>query len=184
MGFLLRQLITIALASLVTISPSKAAENLADRSNPVEVFEAQALRIEDGDTLDVVRLDGTPERLILAAIGSPEKGQPFWRESKVNLARLVLDKPITVEVVSRFTSAGRKQARLFGAEGDVAVEQVRAGYAMLYRDPERGVDMTAHMSPSEAAEYESAQMFAERDKRGIWSDANVLPPWQWARSQN
>lgn len=180
MGFLLRQLLTVALASLFTISPSKAASD--ERSQPVASFQAHVISVIDGDTVDVQTADKQAVRIRLAGIDAPDKRQAFSTAARERLAQLVYDKTVEVEVTTRATVEGRTIARLIFAGRDASFEQVRQGFAMLYRDPDRGVDSTRHMTERERTEFENAELFARQAKVGIWSQAEVVAPWQWRQT--
>lgn len=182
MGFLLRQLFTIALIVLVTASTGRAATDSADRRTAIRSFDAQVVRVVNGDMLDA-RLDsGAEVRVRLAGIDAPERKQSQHKEAMRHLSDLVLNKTVTVEVLTEFEMEGRLQARVTSDGVDVGFEQVRNGYAMLYRDLQRNVDLTLDLSAKDVSEYEYAQMFALQGKRGVWSEPDVTPPWVWRKT--
>jgi len=51
-------------------------------------MESHVVRIVDGDTIVGLEANKNQHRVRLAGIYSPERGQPFGRRAKQNLARL------------------------------------------------------------------------------------------------
>ena len=50
-------------------------------------YEGQVVRVLDGDTIDVLSGASQRQRVRLANIDAPEKGQPFGQKSKQNLLK-------------------------------------------------------------------------------------------------
>ena len=59
---------------------------------------------------------------------------------------------------------------------DVGLEQIRAGMAWWYRQYAR--DQTLQ----EQRVYEDAEEQAKSAKRGLWTDKEPIPPWEWRRT--
>jgi endonuclease YncB( thermonuclease family) len=76
---------TLVIAAAFLASPATAAE---------WAIEGRVVRVKDGDT--VVVLDGAKKQheIRFAGSDSPEKGQPFYRVSGDNLAKLVVQRHI------------------------------------------------------------------------------------------
>jgi len=53
-----------------------------------EIMEGRVVRIVDGDTLVVLDADKLQQRVRLAGIDTPERGQHFGKRAKQNLSRL------------------------------------------------------------------------------------------------
>jgi micrococcal nuclease len=138
------------------------------RPAPPKELHATVVRVFDGDSF-LVRMDGAEQQVRLQGVDCPEHGQPFGNMAKQFTRELILHKRLTIE------SVGRDQYdRILGhprlPDGRrLDYELVRAGMAWWYRhysdDPRLG-------------ELETE---ARRDKRGLWRDANPVPPWQWRR---
>ena len=62
-----------------------------------DTLTARVVGISDGDTITVLDAANTQQKIRLAAIDAPEKGQPFGNRSKENLSRLVYGKEARVD---------------------------------------------------------------------------------------
>jgi len=124
--------------------------------------------VHDGDTVSV-RRDGETVRVRLACIDAPERGQAFASRARRELAALVLERPVRLEVVDR-DRYGRLVARVLAGEDDVNLAMVARGLAWHYR----------HHCPSDLA-LAAAEEEARRARRGLWQDRDPVPPWQWRR---
>jgi len=152
-------LLPLALALAVAGIPAAAAP-LAGR----------VVGVADGDTL-TVRVEGTRSvRVRLAGIDAPERGQPYGQQSKQALSALAFGKEARIE------SAGPdKYDRTLGvvtvAGVDVQAEQVRRGLAWVYRKYSDDARLLALEAEAKAA------------RRGLWADANPIPPWDWRHGE-
>ncbi len=123
--------------------------------------------VSDGDTITVLH-NGKGERIRLHGIDCPEKRQAFGKRAKQFTSKLVFGKTVTVQVVDR-DRYGRTVAEVLLPDGrSLNRELVRAGFAWWYW----------RYTPDDET---LAQL--ERDargaKRGLWVDANPIPPWEW-----
>lgn len=107
-------------------------------------------------------------KLRLADIDAPEHDQVGGEAATRALASLVLKQPVEVHIVATDVY-GRSIARLQLGALQVNAEMVRLGQAWLAT---RGRD-----TPALSAALDEAR----RAKRGIWSDADPVPPWVWRR---
>jgi len=121
--------------------------------------------ISGGDKLTVM----VDQRLLtfrLGDIDAPEPGQPFSDRAAESLARLCLDKAVTVDDGGIDLPRG-----IFGhvtcAGVDAQAEQVRRGMAWVY--VETPADSSLH----------SLQAEARAGGLGLWSDTHPVPPWTW-----
>jgi len=55
----------------------------------------------------------------------------------------------------------------------VNLVQVERGMAWFYRQYQR------EQSPDDRKLYEAAEDAAKADRRGLWRDADSVPPWVW-----
>lgn len=128
-------------------------------------IEGQVVGVADGDTLTVLH-ERIQIKVRLAEIDAPEKAQPFGQRSRQSLADLCFQKPVLVEAKGH-DRYGRTIGRVRCAGVDANSEQVRRGMAWVY---DRYV--------TDRALY-AIQADARADRRGLWADANPLPPWEW-----
>lgn len=128
-------------------------------------LDGVVLAIPTGDKLTVL-VDERVLTVRLREIDAPEPGQPFSARAVQSLARLCLDKPVTVDEIGIDKPRG-----VFGhvecAEIDAGAEQVRRGMAWVYVE-----------APPDSS-LRSLQAEAQAAGSGLWSRANPTPPWAW-----
>ena len=130
-------------------------------------FTGKVVAVADGDTITVMR-DLVPVKLRLLEIDAPEKKQAFGARSKQSLSDLCFNKTATLIEKGR-DRYGRTLARVSCEGVDANAEQVRRGMAWVY---DRYV--------TDRALY-AVQTEARDAGRGLWSDPDPVPPWQWRR---
>ena len=129
-----------------------------------EEFSTKIIVVIDGDTVVIRRASGLL-KIRLAEIDAPEKAQSFGSEATQSLVELVLHKQVTV--VSRAVDKyGRMVASLSINGFDVNAEQVRRGMAWEYHS---------------SKEMVALQTEAKNASRGLWSESNPMPPWEWRK---
>ena len=125
----------------------------------------RVVAVHDGDTISVL-VAGTPIRVRLAGIDAPERGQPF-----ANAARHALESRVAgrdVSVVQRGRDGyGRVLGRVYVDAIDINAEQVRSGYAWVFRRFGADARLLALEAEAKAA------------GRGLWRDAWAVAPWLW-----
>jgi endonuclease YncB( thermonuclease family) len=124
--------------------------------------------ITDGDTVKV-RCDEQPQqRVRLAEIDTPEKAQPFGAKAKQALSDLAYMKKVRMEVETT-DRYGRLVAHLYDGDTHINAVLVEQGMAWCYRQYlKRDWCLPAEKRAKEA-------------KRGLWLDAEPVPPWEWRR---
>ena len=132
-------------------------------------FRGRVVAVHDGDTISVL-VDQSPVRVRLAGVDAPERGQPFANASRHALEALVAARE--VQVVERGRDGyGRVLGQVIVGVIDVGTEQVRSGYAWVYRRFERDARLIALEAEAKAA------------RRGLWRDPKPVPPWRWRERQ-
>ena len=63
---------------------------------PVARFTGEVIKIVDGDTYDLLLEDHTVKRIRMEGIDAPEKGMPYYKQSREYLAALCFRKTVTV----------------------------------------------------------------------------------------
>ncbi|CAK0774704.1 micrococcal nuclease [Gammaproteobacteria bacterium] len=134
-------------------------------------YEGQVKQVVDGDTL-VLQSWWKKVRVRLAEIDAPEHDQPYGAAAKSALADLVNGR--TVRVVSvNHDRYGRVVGRVYVGDTDVNAVLVQQGHAWVYRQYARDKSLF------------SAEKEAKRARRGLWSENQPTPPWEWrARQRN
>ncbi|MGO4801225.1 thermonuclease family protein [Pseudomonas sp. W22_MBD1_FP4] len=133
-------------------------------------FSGRAVRVLDGDTIDVLTGTNDRVRVRLANIDAPEKAQAFGQKSKENLTRLVGGQNVKVIDVGG-DQYGRRIGRVMVGADEANVEQVRAGLAWVYQrynhDPR----------------LPSLEENARRNRTGLWLDSSPQEPWTFRRAR-
>ncbi|ECP0166182.1 thermonuclease family protein [Escherichia coli] len=134
-------------------------------------IQGKVIRVLDGDTIEVLQ-DKKPVRIRLANIDAPEKKQAFGRWSANQLKALLAAQPVTV-TYTQTDRYGRIIGHVFTTNGtDASRFMVQSGAAWVYE--RYNVDES----------LPALQREAQEQKRGLWVDANPVPPWEWRHKQN
>lgn len=127
--------------------------------------------ISDGDTLTIL-VERKPVKVRLAEIDAPESKQPFGNRSRQSLAAICHRKSAQVTWQSH-----DRYSRVIGqvqcAGIDANAHQVSSGMAWVY---------DRYSKP--ASPLYRLQDDAKQARRGLWVDANPVPPWDWRRNQS
>jgi endonuclease YncB( thermonuclease family) len=137
-----------------------------------ETYTGRVVRITDGDTVVVLDESRVQHKVRLAGIDAPEKKQPFGNIAKQNLAALVFGKTVTVET-SKLDRYRREIGKVVVGTTDANLEQIRAGLAWHYRQYDR------ELHREDRVAYSNAETLARQERRGLWRDANPVPPWDF-----
>lgn len=147
-----------------------------------EEFSARVVAVLDGDTVLVKRASGLV-KIRLAEIDAPEVGhagmggqppnsqkdQEYGMASRQSLSELVLKKSVHVSSQA-VDSYGRMVAHLVVDGRTINEEQLRRGMAWEYSN--------YHSNKV----YIALQDEAQKARRGLWAQANPVPPWQWRKT--
>lgn len=134
-------------------------------------WQGKVVGVSDGDTITVLRDAHDQVKVRLYGIDAPESGQPHGRASKANLSALVYGKIVEVEPVEK-DRYGRLVARISESGKSVNAEQIRSGYAWLYRE---------YCAGPMCQEWGQVEAQAQSMRTGLWSDATPVAPWEWRR---
>lgn len=131
-------------------------------------FTERVVAVYDGDTIGVLH-GGREERIRLSGIDAPEKRQAFGQRAKQAISDLVLGTEVTVETKSH-DKYGRTLAEVRLPDGrSLNQELVRQGRAWQYQ---------RYSKDSDLARLEQEARIA---RRGLWSEPNPVPSWEWRK---
>jgi endonuclease YncB( thermonuclease family) len=145
---------------------------LAASASAEVFFDARVTGVLDGDTIEVVRpLAGGEtrrEKIRLAGIDAPERGQPWSRRAKQALSKRVLGKAVRVNAVTT-DRWGRTVGEVYADDICVGCELLREGHVWVFRRYTEDRVLLGLEAEARAA------------KRGLWSlpSEERVPPWEW-----
>jgi endonuclease YncB( thermonuclease family) len=132
-------------------------------------IEGKVVRIADGDTLSVLDSGNQQYKIRFYGIDAPERAQPYGNAARRELARMVEGERVQL-VVKDIDDYDRRVAEVYHEGISINLAMVEAGYAWWYRYHARS-----------RGDLEQAEREAREEGRGLWSDSNPRPPWDWRR---
>ncbi|MDN3577078.1 thermonuclease family protein [Chitinimonas viridis] len=124
----------------------------------------------DGDTL-IVQINGVRTSVRLQDIDAPELSQPWGKEAKTCLDRLITNRTLSVGSTSK-DRYGRTLATVYVDGLNLNLELVKQGCAWLYREY------------SSEAGFDAAEQAAKLAKLGLWAQLSPTAPWDYRRAGN
>jgi endonuclease YncB( thermonuclease family) len=155
-------------------SPSPRSETRLTRTAPASTFSARVVSIEDGDTIIVLGATNQSHKIRLHGIDAPEGGQAFGNRSHQNLSDLIFGRDVTIEWSKR-DRYGRKVGKVLLDGSDICLEQIKSGMAWHYKYYQ------SEQSKEDRELYANAETNARTTRRGLWSDTDPIPPWDFRR---
>jgi micrococcal nuclease len=134
----------------------------------VQTISARVVGVHDGDTLTALTDDKRQLKVRLHGIDAPELGQPHGQASKRALSDLVFGKQVTLHITGT-DRYKRTLARVTVDDIEVDAQMIVTGHAWHYSR----YDHTAAL--------EAAERNARAARRGLWADAEPVPPWEWRK---
>ena len=134
------------------------------------------VRVTDGDTIVVLDASNAQYKIRLTGIDAPEKKQAFGSKSKEHLSESVAGKFVVVEYEKR-DYYKRILGKVLLSGEDMNLEQLRAGLAWHYKKYQK--EQTA----ADRVKYSDTEIEARAAKRGLWQDAEPVPPWDYRRAR-
>lgn len=148
-------------------------------ASPALAWEAKVVRVSDGDTVVLERLEtGEIIRVRLYGVDAPEgRGRNWEPQPYSRIAANFLKDLLPVGARCGVMDMGYdKYSRTVGGvvslpDGKIAQEELlRAGLAWVY--PKYCPD---------CRQWKELQKEAREGKRGLWKENNPVPPWKWRK---
>jgi endonuclease YncB( thermonuclease family) len=152
-----------AVVLLLVASPTFGAK-------PHYTLTGKVVAIADGDTLTILDESKTQHKIRLAGIDAPEKAQPFGTKARENLAAKVFGQNVRVDVID-VDRYHREVGRIYLGNRFANMEMVADGFAWRY------------VQYDKPGEFTAAEADAREHRRGLWVDANPVPPWEWRKAK-
>jgi endonuclease YncB( thermonuclease family) len=131
----------------------------------------RVVRVADGDTLSLLDKNNTQHKIRLHGIDTPEREQRYGKAAWDALANMVDGKTVSVVVLGE-DSYGRTDGTIYLGDRNISLAMVAGGHAWWYR----------YYAPHDRL-LANAEEKARDEKRGLWSQPNPVPPWDWRRQQ-
>ena len=132
-----------------------------------DTFSGKCVAIGDGDTISVMR-NGRAVKIRLDGIDCPEIGQDFGTAARRFTSARAFGKIVSVKEYA-LDQYGRIVGRVFIDGQDLSLEIVKAGLAWYYERKTSDLLLSA------------AEKSARRQKIGLWSRQDPIPPWVYRR---
>lgn len=135
-------------------------------------WPAKVISVADGDTITVLH-DGQQKEIRLYGIDCPEKGQSHGDQAKALTTALVAGRTVDIEQkdIDRY-------ARVVGLVkvDDQSLSEliVQNGYAWVYWQ---------YCRESFCSDWVKSEGVARQEKKGMWKDLDIVPPWEWRAAQ-
>jgi len=141
-----------------------------------ETLLGRVVKIADGDTLTIFDDQSVQHKVRLSGIDAPEKAQAFGNVSRQHLAKLTFGKQVTVETFKK-DRYKRNVGKVLVEGKDANLAQIEAGLAWHYREYAR------EQAPKDRESYAATEASARIAQRGLWGDAQPIPPWAYRKSR-
>jgi endonuclease YncB( thermonuclease family) len=136
------------------------------------ILEGPVIGVSDGDTITVLSGDKEPVHVRVMGIDAPEKKQAFGQQSKQAIAECAFGKNASVDW-SKKDRYGRTVGKVTVDGIDCGLRQIELGLAWHYKAYEK------EQEPDDRYKYAVSHEKAKSERRGLWSDANPVPPWEY-----
>ncbi len=169
-----RDLNALAIGFCIILVPASAPA--AKNRVAFRTVQAELIRVTDGDTLVVRDQNGKKQRIRLAGIDAPELHQPYGKQSKASLRKLLGEHVLQLRV-TKTDRYGRLIATVKAGSTRVGLAQINSGSAWFYRRYRR------EQSKADQQKYGAAEARARRLGRGLWQQTDPIAPWVYRRKQ-
>ena len=157
------------LAALLTLTGLWTSTALALEP---QVLDGKIVRVHDGDSVTLLDAENRQHKIRLDGIDAPELGQAFGKTSRRELQDISQGR-IAQARCHKTDRYERKVCRVSIDGHDISLLQLSSGMAWMFRRYAR------ELSPATRQSYDAAETEARQSKKGLWSDPNPQPPWDW-----
>ena len=145
---------------------------LASAAVQAGIIEGRIVGVHDGDSVTILDREQRQHKVRLNGIDAPELGQPFGQAAKLHLSAAAFDRDASAEC-HKTDRYGRQVCRVFVDGVDVGLAQIRAGLAWFFKR------YAGELKADGRRQYAEAEEAARKARRGLWADAEPVPPWEW-----
>lgn len=157
----MKKIILLTIATLLAINPINTA---------YATQKATLVKCNDGDTCRF-KVDGKIINVRFSSIDAPESDQPYGKEAKLYLLKLLKEGNITLNCHGN-ALGNRTACEVFSNNKDVQSLMVSAGMAFDYPLYSK-------------SKYQQQQKIAQKSKIGMWKQQNLTSAycWRWTGKQ-
>lgn len=138
-----------------------------------DILQGKITGIADGDTVYVTDSSQREYKIRLLGIDTPEYQQPYGEAAKLALKKFAYQQSAKIEWQHR-DQYGRLIGKVMLANGqDIGLAQLRAGLAWWNKK------FAFEQTDADAILYREAEFAARKQRSGLWSQQNPVPPWRW-----
>ena len=138
--------------------------------DPHQRLHGKVTRVADGDTI-TLWADGKKTKVRLQGIDCPEQDQLFGKQASHFLRDLILNREVEVQPLGQ-DSYGRVLGEVFYSGKNLNKELLKQGYAWWYQTYAK-----------DRRDYRDLEQEARNAKRGLWSDPQAIPPWEFRKNK-
>jgi micrococcal nuclease len=124
--------------------------------------------ISDGDTFSLLTKEKIKYKIRLAHIDCPEKNQAFGRVAKRALSELIYLKNVQINYKSTDRN-GRIIGEVFLEKKLINLILVEKGFAWHFKKYSNDI------------RFSNAEIYARKNKIGLWIDKNPISPWDYRK---
>jgi micrococcal nuclease len=139
--------------------------------SPAQKISGLVTSVYDGNTLEVRGQDQEFYRVVLLGIDCPELGQRYGSNAKDLLEKFLLNQEVVLNLY------GKDRLRNY-----IGVVLSRDSSDIRRQLLEEGLAWTAEARP--LPDLELLRIASARQRRGLWSESNPIPPWIYRRQQS
>ena len=137
-------------------------------------WSGEVVGITEGDTITVLNSKTLKDvKIRLYGIDCPEGGQAFSKRAKQFTSKMVFGKVVEVGAIT-VDHYGKTVSLVYVEGKGVCDELIRAGLAWVYY---------LYCNLPICAEWKNLEAEAKEAKRGLWSEHNPIPPWEFRRQK-
>lgn len=141
-----------------------------------DALSGKVVVVLDGDTIAVLR-EREQTRVRIAGIDAPEKKPAFGQRSKQSMSDCAFGKEVVVDW-KKIDRYGRTVGKVVSKGVDCGLRQIELGMAWHYKT------YAKDQSREDREAYAGAEERARAQRRGLWSDADPVPPWQYRHGRS
>lgn len=161
----------IVLLYIPTLSSYSYSQNIFFKPDS-STWSGYVVQVHDGDTITVIDRARGRIKIRLYGIDAPELGQPFGNKASGLASMLLLRREVEGETVA-VDQYGREVAFVSVRGTDVSEALLGAGLAWV--DPR-------FCQRDECDEWREIQKEFKAKGKGLWSESQAIPPWEWRRN--